>query len=464
MIDLAIIGRRIGYALVFGALLAAEGVGAQVNLWEAAAHFQYNIEKVGVTALGTTPQSYSVKVVFSVTDPTNFQQPWDIKNALPFQSAGAQLSVDVGWDPALDFTNTGGKFGSLAPLTALGDAPAFPVRAVNLTSKTLPGAAACTPSDCGTTDSNRFFVVTTVTPLPGAKTGRVALEGHPVCNGISGLVVSCPPAAAPPAPAYLNVPARSAAANFTLAPPAALAAIIQDPRRAVVDFAKCKVCHDGADHGTGIVPRLSLHGANRNENLAVCVICHNANQTDVPYRRATIAGEDVRISGPEVPIDFKTMVHSIHSGGFRTQPFVVIGRNSSVNDFSDVRFPKELRDCTNCHIDVNGKGTFELPLSPGVLGTTINTRSSYLTTPRSISVDPSNDQKISPIAAVCSSCHDKAEVKSHMVRTGGASFDTTQAAIGKNVVERCATCHGPGKEEDVRRAHQIRSGSGSHDD
>jgi len=72
--------------------------------------------------------------------------------------------------------------------------------------------------------------------------------------------------------------------------------------------------------------------------------------------------------------------------------------------------------------------------------------------------------KVSPTAAVCSACHDKAEVKSHMVRTGGASFATTQAAIGTTVKERCANCHGPGQQEDVRRAHEIRGGSGVRSD
>jgi OmcA/MtrC family decaheme c-type cytochrome len=140
-----------------------------------------------------------------------------------------------------------------------------------------------------------------------------------------------------------------------------------------------------------------------------------------------------------------------------------------VNDYSHVRFPSELRNCSSCHVDVNGKGTYELPLAKSVLGTTVKTNSTYLVATgatRTISVNPADDVKISPIAAVCSSCHDKTEVKSHMVRTGGASFATTQAAIGTTVRERCASCHGPGKEEDVRRAHEIRgtSGSESHDD
>jgi OmcA/MtrC family decaheme c-type cytochrome len=158
------------------------------------------------------------------------------------------------------------------------------------------------------------------------------------------------------------------------------------------------------------------------------------------------------------------MIHSIHAGGFREQPFVVIGRNSSVNDFSTVRFPDALRNCALCHTDANGKGTFELPLRAAVLGTTVKTQSAYLATPRTIDVDPSNDTKISPTAAVCSSCHDKAEVKMHMSRRGGASFATTQAAIGVTVREQCASCHGPGKDKDVRRVHEVGRGDDSHDD
>ena len=460
--------RRLGRVLGLAALVWVPAqANAQVDLWDAASRFHYNIERVGVTALPTTPPSFGIKVVFSVTNPKDYDLPWDIKNALPFQSAGAQLTLDIGWDPSSDFTNAGSSVGKL-PLSALGDGAAIPVRVTGLTSRTTTAAQACTVTECpGVTGLNRYFATATVTPLPAgsAKSGRVVLEGRPVCNGVPG--VSCPLPAAPPAVPYLNIPVTTATANFTFAPSTALAAMVaNDPRRAIVDINKCKTCHDGNDHGTGVVPRLSLHGANRNENLAACVVCHNANQTDVPYRRATTATEDPRIAGPEVPVDFKTMVHSIHAGGFRTQPLVIIGRGSSVNDFSDVRFPRELRDCTNCHIDAGGKGTFELPLRPGVLGTTVRTQSTYRTSPRNIDVDPANDVRISPIAAVCSSCHDKTEVKSHMVRTGGASFATTQAAIGTTVRERCASCHGPGKEEDVRRAHEIRgtSGSESHDD
>lgn len=457
----------IARTLAFAAAFAATAAHAAVDLWDAARHFQYNIEKVGVTpGPAATPQSYTIKVVFSVADPV-MGMVWDIQNATPFRPSPApsgQLTLDVGWDAGADFTNIGGASGSLLPITTTtpGAAAAMPVQVRNLVNKAASPVTAfpCTPAECGPTDVNRFYALARVTPLafPALPAyGRVVLEGRPVCVGVPG--VNCDDQPVPP---DYNIPATTATANFTFAPTAPLAAMLpaaQDPRRAVVDLAKCKGCHNGRDE-----IRLSLHGANRNENLGACVVCHNPNQTDVAYRRPVAAGEDPRIAGPEVPIDFKTMIHSIHAGGKRTQPFVVIGRNSSVNDYSTVRFPKELRNCALCHVDANGKGTFELPLHAGVLGTTVKTQSGYLATPRTIDVAPSNDTKVSPTAAVCSSCHDKDEVKRHMTSRGGASFATTQAAIGVTVRERCASCHGPGKDKDVRKVHEVGRSDDSHDD
>lgn len=456
--------RQAGVRLLLAAslLLLAHAPGhAQTPppAWSFAPQFRYNIENILVST--PVPGSWDVKVVFSITNPGT-GEVWDIKNALPYQSAGASLTLDIAWDVKTDFVNTGSANALLSPVltTALGTAPASPIQVRNLHSPTA-GASRCTSSaQCpGVADFfNRFWVQQRVTPIrftQNVTTGRVALEGHPVCNGL----VACPPG-----PPYANIPVRSETADFSfVANTTPVRAVIADPRRQIVDFdTKCVTCHDGKklDRAGAPIPRLSLHGNNRTENLKLCVMCHNPNQTDVAFRVITA---DARTSAAETSVDFKRMVHSIHAGGFRSKAFTVIGFNTSINDFSGVRFPSSLQNCLNCHVETSGKGSFELPLQASVLGSTISTGSTYALAAgvlRTIDVNPANDLKISPTAATCSGCHDKAEVQSHMTRTGGASFATTQAAIGVSVKERCANCHGPGKEEDVRRAHEIRGGSG----
>ena len=92
------------------------------------------------------------------------------------------------------------------------------------------------------------------------------------------------------------------------------------PRRVVVDIAKCNVCHD----------RLALHGSNR-LNPQECVFCHNPNGND---------GRE-----PPESIDFKRMIHQIHTGVDLTHDYS-IGDDGS---FNGVRFPGDRRDCQKCH-------------------------------------------------------------------------------------------------------------------
>jgi OmcA/MtrC family decaheme c-type cytochrome len=460
------IGRRCQVTLFNALALVACAASAQTAplplAWEQTKFFQYNIENVTV-APAATAGAWTVKVMFSVSNPYQGNE-WDIKTAAPFAS-GAQLTIDIGWNPKTDFTNTGSINAALAPQisTALGTGVALPVQVRNLTTSV---SSACGASDCPGVSSvltrKVYFLTKDITPVPGATAGRVALEGRPVCNGLE----NCPApvtttVGTTTTTTYAYVPVKSATKDFAIPAPSATTAVVPNQRRQIVDIAKCQGCHDDGKHGDVVVPRLSLHGANRNENLDLCVTCHNPNQTDVPYRYLNPA--DARVGGPETPIDFKTMVHSIHAGGFRKTPFVVIGRNSSVNDYSGVRFPAELRkSCLKCHVvDASGRGSFELPLKSTVLGTTIKSQSVYQVAAgaqRTIDVNPANDLKITPTAATCSACHDNSEVRSHMIRTGGASFGTTQDKIGTTVNERCATCHGRGREKDVRKVHELRSG------
>jgi len=451
--------------LLPGALAAfVTGSQAQTLAWEQTKYFQFDIHNVVVDA--AAPASWKVRAIFSVSNPEAGGVRWDIKSAPPFQTSPANLTLDIGWD-GREFTNTGSAGAALAPIvtTAIRDGAALPVQVRGLQS--AAGAQPCVSAvDCPGLDAQlldkSYYIEKVVTPVPATasmtvKTGRVAIEGRLVCND-SGM---SPSLGCPGTTPLLNIPVRSATADFAFT--TSSSAIVPNQRRKIVDIAKCKGCHDDRKHGDTIVPRLSLHGANRNENLDLCVVCHNPSQTDVPYRYSGAA--DPRIGGPETPIAFTTLVHSIHAGGFRKSPYVVIGFNSSVNDFSHVRFPAELRkSCLKCHVEVNGKGTFELPLKSEVLGTTIKTQSIYQVEKgkeRTIDVNPANDLKITPTAAACSACHDNSEVRSHMIRTGGASFATTQDKIDKKiVVERCINCHGPGKKMDVRKAHEISGSEG----
>jgi OmcA/MtrC family decaheme c-type cytochrome len=313
--------------------------------------------------------------------------------------------VQIGWN-TLDYTNTG----SGSEKAAVGAAPALPIAINALASSTANGGL--------------VYTVTSKVPIPltARGTGAAALEGHP--------------AAQDPATGLWTVrePVKSAYYYFPITDATPYA------RREIVDVGKCMACHGS------VAPRLSLHGNNRTEEVRVCVMCHNPNATDIAYRLAT--------DGPEVPIDFKRVIHSIHAAKMRSTPFVVIGFQHSVNNFSTVDFPGELANCQTCH----RPGTYGLPLGRNVLGTTVDTRSTFTeTTPgtftKTIDADPANDLNITPIAAVCSACHDDSSAVGHM-RQKGASFAALQADIDSGRIrERCPACHGAGRPEDVVRVH-----------
>jgi OmcA/MtrC family decaheme c-type cytochrome len=177
------------------------------------------------------------------------------------------------------------------------------------------------------------------------------------------------------------------------------------PRRLVVDVANCNSCHD----------RLALHGGQR-LNTAECVMCHNPNASDVARRPADQA--------PEESIDFKRMIHRIHTGEELTQDFTIYGFGGSVNNFNEVRFPGDRRDCATCHTG-DSEQVFETP--PAGLLPTITLRDWY--TPQQ------------HFAASCLGCHDNKPAAAH-------AFVMT-APFG----EACATCHGPEAEFSVDKIH-----------
>ena len=176
-----------------------------------------------------------------------------------------------------------------------------------------------------------------------------------------------------------------------------------EPRRTVVALVKCNNCHSD----------LSLHGSNRN-NIEQCVLCHNSTATDAARRPAT--------AGAAQGISFGLMVHRIHTGEDLSREFAVYGFGNARNEYNEVRFPGDRRNCAACHLN----GSENLPLQETLAN---------VTDPRAY-VNP-----MGPTTAACAGCHDTRAAASHAL--------TNTNAIG----ESCAVCHGPNADFAVSRTH-----------
>jgi len=177
-------------------------------------------------------------------------------------------------------------------------------------------------------------------------------------------------------------------------------------RRQVVDDAKCENCH----------ANLSLHGENRHDANGYCETCHMPGATDAVVRPET--------DNPPEGIHFKYMIHKIHRGEELQNGYVVYGYRGSVNDFSEVVFPGDLRNCESCHLD----GTYNVPLPDDVLPT--------------LSPSTAINPVMLPTTSACLSCHDSDDAAAH-------ADANTSSKLG----ESCAACHGVGKTYAVERVH-----------
>jgi OmcA/MtrC family decaheme c-type cytochrome len=208
--------------------------------------------------------------------------------------------------------------------------------------------------------------------------------------------------------------------NFTINPGTVNSAVVRDvgfnkvfyfpvgaakvaPRRQVISQALCAGCHD----------KLMLHGGIR-QNVEYCVVCHSPTVTDSGMRKTGDIPES---------INFKTLIHKIHTGSNLTTDFTVIGHGGSVNNYNDVGYVGDRRDCEKCHLP----GTYDLPLPDGLINQT--TPRDYLTTQ-------------GPATAACLSCHTTKAAASH-------AATMTSPTLG----EACEACHGPNAEASVVKAH-----------
>jgi OmcA/MtrC family decaheme c-type cytochrome len=168
-------------------------------------------------------------------------------------------------------------------------------------------------------------------------------------------------------------------------------------RRTIVSTAACNKCHSA----------LAFHGGNRNA-AEYCATCHNPNTT-----QAAEAGSNL----PPQTIDFRIMIHKIHTGEELTTPYCI-----EDTCFNEVRYPGDRRVCTQCHVN----NAQQLPLPAGTLP---------VKDPQGL-LNP-----VGPESAACLSCHTTVYAASH------ALANTTRLG------ESCATCHGPNADFSVNRAH-----------
>jgi len=196
------------------------------------------------------------------------------------------------------------------------------------------------------------------------------------------------------------------------------------PRRTVVSTANCSNCH-----GT-FSKDFSVHSNLRNE-VEYCVLCHNVSETDFPVR-SLFPGADPN----DEPIDFKHMIHRIHTGVEQaSQPYIIYGFDNRPVDFSDIEYPGDRRNCAACHVNDSQL----LPLPAGVLPTPLT----KVDTSKSPAVETMTGS-IPPIQDACLSCHDAADVAGH------AQLNTTAGGV-----ETCGVCHGEGAAFAVSAVHAI---------
>jgi OmcA/MtrC family decaheme c-type cytochrome len=162
----------------------------------------------------------------------------------------------------------------------------------------------------------------------------------------------------------------------------------------------CNNCHDP----------LGVHGGSRRE-VKLCALCHQPQTVD-PDTGNTV--------------DMKVMAHKIHRGAslpsvLAGTPYQIIGNAQSLNDFSTVVFPQDIRNCANCHEGSNAA-------NKGAQSTVWYTY---------------------PSRAACGSCHDNIDWVTGANHPAGAQADDSA----------CASCHQPEGDQEfdasIKGAHTV---------
>ena len=167
--------------------------------------------------------------------------------------------------------------------------------------------------------------------------------------------------------------------------------------RDIVETASCNECHSHLGH----------HGGTR-QDTRLCVTCHQPGKVEANSGNS---------------IAFENMIHKIHRGANLPSvqagtPYVFCGSTSCNDDFSDVEWPQDTRNCTKCHNPADA-----------------NTPDAYLFYDK-------------PTMLACASCHDDVNFATGENHPGGVQTDNSQ----------CTICHSTnGFAGSVAQSHVIPS-------
>ncbi len=176
--------------------------------------------------------------------------------------------------------------------------------------------------------------------------------------------------------------------------------------RDVVRTENCNQCHDP----------LALHGGIRRE-IRLCVLCHNPGNSDpetgntldakvyihkihMGANLPSVTGKPLNIfntsGAPGTTATFTGSTQGVvEEGSPVVKPYQIVGFNQSVNDWSTVVWPQDVRNCTTCH----QKGT------------------------------QSANWKSNPSRAACGSCHDDVNFATGKNHPGGVELDDIECSI-----------------------------------
>ncbi|MDE2236203.1 MAG: OmcA/MtrC family decaheme c-type cytochrome, partial [Gammaproteobacteria bacterium] len=162
----------------------------------------------------------------------------------------------------------------------------------------------------------------------------------------------------------------------------------------IVDTASCNECHD----------HLAVHGGPR-QDVRECVLCHNSGNTDPSSGNS---------------LDFIVMIHKIHDGANLPSvqagtDYIIWGYMNSENNFSDVVWPQNIKNCTKCHA------------------------------PNDPAAPDSNYYASAPNMAACGSCHDNIDFAQGVSggHPGGVMTDNSQCSVCHTPTDTANDCPGP---------------------